>query len=71
MLRESLLTNPCISGASVLFFLFSLHALHGTMALRLHISSSANISYGIFSVSLFNAGEEKCYFFFFFLVDIV
>lgn len=61
MLRESLLTNPSISGASVLFLLFSLHALHGTTALLLHIPSSANISCGIFSVSLFNAGEEKYY----------
>jgi len=51
------------SGASVLFFLFSLHALHGKTALLLHISSSANISYGVFPVSLFNAGEEKCCFF--------
>lgn len=46
MLRESLLTNASLSGASVLFFPFFLSArLHVIVSLLLLIASNANITY--------------------------
>lgn len=64
MLRESLLTNVCISLVlQYFFFLFSLHALHGTTAPLLHISSSANIAYAFLCRCLMQGRKMLLYLF--------